>query len=93
MSTNRLLKKPAGRHCEQKALRKRFLAQPDGQHAVRRVLRSQHSFSSAICVYSRLPAVALAKEGSSAVKIRFGSLFELISAYKCSSVVKIHEFD
>jgi hypothetical protein len=57
MSTNRLLKKPAGRHCEQKALRKRFLAQPDGQHAVRRVLRSQHSFSSAIRVYSRPFAV------------------------------------
>jgi hypothetical protein len=38
--TGRLLKNPAGRRCEQKALRQRFLTQPDGQHGLGRVLRS-----------------------------------------------------
>jgi hypothetical protein len=35
----------AGRRCDQKALRQRFLTQPDGQHGLGSVLRSQHSFS------------------------------------------------
>jgi hypothetical protein len=43
---NGLLKNSAGRRCEQKAPRKRFLAQPDGQHGIGRVLRKQHSFST-----------------------------------------------
>jgi hypothetical protein len=47
---NRLRKNFAGRRCDQKALRQCFLAQPDGQHGLGRVLRSQHSFSSAIRV-------------------------------------------
>jgi hypothetical protein len=34
MVANRLLKNPAGRRCEQKAPRKRFLAQPDGHTAL-----------------------------------------------------------
>jgi hypothetical protein len=76
-----LLKNFAGRRCDQKALQQRFLAQPDGLHAVRRVLRSQHSFLSAICVYPR----------PSAVKFRFESLVELISDCKCSSVVQMHD--
>jgi hypothetical protein len=57
-----LRKNFAGRRCEQETLRQRFLAQPDGQHGLRRVLRSQHSFLAAICVYSRSSAV---KKGSS----------------------------
>jgi hypothetical protein len=39
MGTNRLLKNPAGRRCDQKALLQCFLAQPDGHTAQGRVLR------------------------------------------------------
>ncbi|HWZ94826.1 MAG TPA: hypothetical protein VNW30_06490, partial [Opitutaceae bacterium] len=52
-----LRKNFAGRRCEQKTLRPRFLAQPDGQHGHGRVLLAQHSFSSAC------RAEALAKAG------------------------------
>jgi hypothetical protein len=46
---NRLQKNFAGRRCDQEARPQRFLAQPDGQHGRGRVLRSQHSFSIAVC--------------------------------------------
>jgi hypothetical protein len=49
---NRLLKNAAGRRCEQKALRKRFLAQPDGPTRPWTVCCASSSFSSAIRVHS-----------------------------------------
>jgi hypothetical protein len=49
------------------AIRKRcgsaFWRNPTANTALGRVLRSQHSFSSAIRVYSRLPSVASGKGG------------------------------
>ena len=50
MSTNRLLKNLAGRCCEQKAPRRRFLAQPDGRHGLgpcAALARMHHTFPRA----------------------------------------------
>jgi hypothetical protein len=60
MSTNKLLKKLAGRRSEQKAPRKRFLAQPNGRHGLgpSAALAAQFFISllisAFICVHLRL---------------------------------------
>jgi hypothetical protein len=68
MDANRLLKNFAGRRCEQKAPRKRFLAQPDGQHGLGRLLRSQHSFS-AVFSYQRHPWYPREKQAFASISV------------------------